>query len=180
MQPHLTDGVVALRPLQPSDVDPITEACQDPETQRWTTVPVPYRREHSVEFVANHDADSQGWTSGLNPLWVVTSIDEDRYGGAIDLRLDGEGSAEVGYALAPWMRGRGAMQRTLRLALRHAFDEGGVERVVWYAHVGNDASRRTAEAVGFHILDGVLRAGCAARGKRYDSWVGDLLPADLR
>ena len=72
------------------------------------------------------------------------------------------------------------MQRALRLACRWAFDEAGLARIVWYAHVGNTASRRTAQAVGFHVLDGVLRQQCVARGVRYDSWVGDLLPGDLR
>ena len=36
----LTDGVITLRPPEPGDVDAIYEACQDPEIQRWTGVPV--------------------------------------------------------------------------------------------------------------------------------------------
>ncbi len=176
---RLTDGVVVLRALLPTDVDDITEACQDPETQRWTTVPVPYTREHSVEFVANHGTDSVGWREGRNPVWVITEAGHDHYGGAIDLRLDGDGGAEVGYALAPRMRGKGHMQRALRLACTWAFTEGGVAHVIWFAHVGNEASRRTAEAVGFRSLDGVLRQHCVSRGVRHDSWVADLLPGDL-
>ena len=42
---ELTDGTVVLRTMSLDDVDDITEACQDPETQRWTTVPVPYKRD---------------------------------------------------------------------------------------------------------------------------------------
>lgn len=180
MEPvELTDGVVVLRPLVLDDVDVITEACQDPVTQRWTTVPVPYTRDHSVDFVSNHTADSPGWAEGTNPLWAVCLTGDRRYGGALDLRLDSEGQAEVGYALAPWLRGHGHMQRALRLACRWAFDEVGLARVVWYAHVGNDPSRRTAEAVGFRVLDGVLRQALVAREVRHDAWVGDLLPGDL-
>jgi RimJ/RimL family protein N-acetyltransferase len=176
---ELTDGTVLLRPLDNGDVDAVTEACQDPQTQRWTTVPVPYTREHAVEFVADQGADGEGWSAGRNPLWVVCLVENRRYGGAVDLRLDDEGGCEVGFALAPWMRGHGHMQAALRLALRHAFETLGVARVVWQAHVGNTASRRTAEAVGFTVLDGVLRQALVARGVRYDAWVGDLLPADL-
>ncbi len=175
----LTDGVIVLRPLRPEDVEAITEACQDPETQRWTTVPVPYTHEHSVEFVAGNGPESEGWVQGRNPLWVVTSADDDRYGGALDLRLDGAGKAEVGYALAPWLRGRGHMRRALQLACRWGFDEAGLATIIWFAHVGNTASRRTAEAVGFRVLEGTLRQHCVSRGVRYDSWVGDLLPGDL-
>ena len=143
-------------------------------------MPVPYTRENSLDFVANHGPGSSGWTEGRNPLWVVTLADEGRYGGALDLRLDDEGGAEVGYALAPWLRGQGHMQRALRLACRWAFEDRGLARIVWYAHVGNTASRRTAEAVGFHVLDGVLRQALVSRGVRHDGWVGDLLPGDLR
>jgi RimJ/RimL family protein N-acetyltransferase len=177
---ELTDGTVVLRALTLDDVDTITEACQDPETQRWTTVPVPYTREHSIDFASNHGAGSTGWVEGRNPLWIVCLAGDRRYGGAVDLRLDSEGAAEVGYALAPWLRGYGHMQRALRLACGWAFADAGLARIVWYAHVGNTASRRTAEAVGFHVLEGVLRQQCVARGARYDSWVGDLLPGDLR
>jgi RimJ/RimL family protein N-acetyltransferase len=177
---ELTDGTIVLRTVSLDDVDDITEACQDPETQRWTTVPVPYKRDHSIDFAGNHGPDSAGWTEGRNPLWVICLTDDRRYGGAIDLRLDSEGAAEVGFALAPRLRGHGYMQRALRLACRWGFDEAGLARIAWYAHVGNTASRRTALAVGFHVLEGVLRQDCVARGVRYDSWVGDLLPGDLR
>lgn len=176
---ELSDDVVVLRPFEEGDIDVVTNACQDPETQRWTTVPVPYTREHSVEFVGANGPTGEGWAGGRNPLWVVCLLDDRRYGGALDLRLDGEGSAEVGYALAPWLRGRGLMQRALRLACRYGFDELGLTRIVWYAHLGNTGSRRTAEAVGFKVLDGVLRQALVARGVRHDAWVGDLLATDL-
>jgi RimJ/RimL family protein N-acetyltransferase len=177
---ELTDGTVLLRPLDDGDVDVVTEACQDPETQAWTTVPVPYTRDDAVEFVTTNRADGAGWTSGRNPLWTVCLAPDRRYGGALDLRLDEDGSAEVGYALAPWLRGRGLMQRALRLGCRYGFEELGLARIVWYAHLGNTASRRTAEAVGFRVLDGVLRQALVARGVRHDGWVGDLLREDLR
>ena len=57
--------------------------------------------------------------------------------------------AEVGYWLSPEARGRGAMQRALRLLLAWAFETLGLERVDWSAVADNAASRATAEAVGF-------------------------------
>lgn len=42
---------VALRHWRDSDRDIVFAACQDPEIQRWTTVPVPYTEQHAVDFV---------------------------------------------------------------------------------------------------------------------------------
>ncbi|MDQ1625080.1 MAG: hypothetical protein QOJ49_578, partial [Actinomycetota bacterium] len=55
----------------------------------------------------------------------------------------------------------------------------GLGRVEWLAHVGNDASRRVAEKVGF-VYEGMQRAKCHQRGVRYDAWVAGLLPGELR
>ncbi|MDX6259982.1 MAG: hypothetical protein QOH84_1670, partial [Kribbellaceae bacterium] len=39
--PTLTDEVVTLRAHTTADIQPAYEVCQDPEMQRWTTIPVP-------------------------------------------------------------------------------------------------------------------------------------------
>lgn len=49
-QPTLTGPRVRLRPWWDDDVDAVFAACQDAEIQRWTEVPVPYRREHAAAF----------------------------------------------------------------------------------------------------------------------------------
>lgn len=38
-QPTLADATVTLRPVRASDLPDVLAACQDPETQRWTTIP---------------------------------------------------------------------------------------------------------------------------------------------
>jgi RimJ/RimL family protein N-acetyltransferase len=173
----LTDGYVMLRVPTTHDIDQIVEACQDPEFQRWTTVPVPYERTHAEEYIQSF---SDGWSTGRNPGWVmVEPSDSRRYLGGIDLRLDGAGAAEVGFAVAPWGRGRGVCTAALRQVCRWGFADLGLDRIAWYAHVGNEASRSVAEKVGFQILQGTLRQALVARGTRYDGWVGDLLPSDL-
>ena len=55
----------------------------------------------------------------------------------------------------------------------------GVQRLEWYANVGNMASRRVAEKVGFTV-EGTLRRGLDQRGTRVDAWIGSLLPGELR
>ena len=44
--------------------------------------------------------------------------------------------------------------------------------------VGNEPSRRVAEAVGVRV-EGLLRRGESRRGERLDHWVGGLLAEDL-
>jgi len=49
--PTLTDGTVTLRAHRESDAQGAFEQCQDPDSQRWTTVPLPYTFEDAVAFV---------------------------------------------------------------------------------------------------------------------------------
>ena len=174
--PVLSDGFVFLRPPVPADSIDITEACQDREIVRWTTVPSPYVLQDALTWISQHQAGPNWWRG---PTWAITQGDS-RWGGSIDLRLDGAGGAEVGYLVAPWLRGNRAATRALRLVCAWAFMSAGVKVVRWYAHVGNEASRAVATNVGFHIHREVLRQGLVHDGARVDGWVGDLLPGEVQ
>ena len=169
-------GPLLLRPPARDDVDAITDACQDPVTQRWTSIPVPYSRADAVAFVEEYAAG--GWASGQCPVFAVTDP-AGRYLASFDLRLDGSGMGTVGFAVAPWARGRGVGRDALRRVCRWGFDDLGLARVEWWAYVGNEASRRTALSVGFR-MEGTCRSRFVARGRRHDAWVAGLLPGDLR
>jgi RimJ/RimL family protein N-acetyltransferase len=174
---ELSDGRVRLRAPRDSDLDDIVAACQDPEAVRWTSVPQPYGPAEAEGFLRIVE---DGWTSGRAAIFFISTAEHDgRYCGAIDLRLDGEGGGEVGFAVAPWARGSGVCTAALRLVCRWGFDTLGLGRIEWLAHVGNDASRRVADKVGF-VFEGVQRAKCHQRGVRYDAWVAGLLPGELR
>ena len=176
--PVLSDGVVTLRPLRPEDADDVTAGCQDPRSVEFTTVPSPYHRTDAEAFIAQKADPEQWWD---NPTWALTlpGTTGDRWGGTLDLRPDGEGGAEVGYMVAPWLRGRGVATRSLRLACRWAFTGLDLHVVLWFAFHGNDASRAVAESVGFRVLDEPVRRFLVQRGQRIDAWVGSLLPEDL-
>ncbi|MFJ8582773.1 GNAT family N-acetyltransferase [Micromonospora sp. NPDC093277] len=45
-QPTLTGEKVRLRPWRDTDATAVYEACQAPDVQRYTTVPVPHLRDH--------------------------------------------------------------------------------------------------------------------------------------
>src|SRR5687767_7263898 len=119
--PVLADDVVTLRAHTEADIDPAYVMCQDPEMQRWTTIPVPYLREHAVGFLT--EIIPNGWRDGGMWAWAIEY--DGQYAGTIDLR-DGEGGVgEVGFAVAPAARGAGVMTRALKLVVRYAFDELG-------------------------------------------------------
>jgi RimJ/RimL family protein N-acetyltransferase len=167
--PTLTDGVVTLRAHREADVPDIVAHCSDPLMARWTRVPRPYTVAHAREFVAGRRAE---WESGRELGFAIEH--EGRYAGSVDLRPAEGRTAEVGYALAPWARGRGAMTATLRLLLPWAFEHVGLTAVHWRARVGNWGSRRVAWATGFRV-EGQVRRSIGAGTHAYDAWVGSLL-----
>jgi RimJ/RimL family protein N-acetyltransferase/DNA-binding CsgD family transcriptional regulator len=174
--PVLSDGVVTLRPPRADDAPDITLGCQDPLSVQWTTVPTPYDLTDADRWLATRSSSAEWWRA---PVWAITAGPSDRWGGNIDLRLDGEGGANTGYLLAPWLRGQGHAPRALRLACSWAFTTLGVEVVTWCAFAGNEASRQTARNVGFRVPDHVFPRYTAQRGERRDSWIGTLTPEDL-
>ncbi len=160
-----------------SDVAAIYEACQDADTQRYTTVPSPYEHRHAEEFVPRVAAQ---WDEGVHLTWAMR--DGDTLAGMIGLyRLDGAGRGELGYWVSPWSRRRGFITEASRAVLDWGFAADGpdLERIEWYAVAGNTASARSARAVGFRY-EGLLRAGIAGKNGREDAWLAALLRADER
>lgn len=173
--PTLTDGVVTLRAHRTGDVDEILRQGQDLVMQQWTTVPVPYEREHALGFAT--EIMPKGWLEPAGSKgFAIETLDggRPRFAGTVDFRPDLAGGAEVGFGLAPWARGRGLMTRALRLGLSWAWDALALQAVHWRANVGNFPSRRVAWACGFRF-DGTVRSLLPQRGERYDGWVASLL-----
>jgi RimJ/RimL family protein N-acetyltransferase len=172
--PVLADGVITLRAHTPADVEAAYQVCQDPEMQRWTTIPVPYEREHAVQYLT--EFIPAGWRNGTSWGWAIEY--DGRYAGTIDLRPGEGGVGEVGFATAPWARGHGVMTRALALTVDHAFEQG-LQRVIWRAYVGNYGSRRVAWKNGFRNLVMVPDGG-VARGIRKDEWIASIAQDDER
>ena len=106
---------------------------------------------------------------------MVEAQDDDgdqRFAGTISLRNEDDGRAEIAYGSHPWVRGRGVMERALRLLLEWGFAERDLQTVIWLARRGNWASRRLAWRLGFSF-DGhaALLAARSATGC-VDAWVG--------
>jgi RimJ/RimL family protein N-acetyltransferase len=151
----LVDGPTVLRSWRDSDAAAVTAACQDPEIARWTRVPDNYTESDARAFLLyRHDAVLAGAAA---PFAVVSA--DDRLLGSVALigiewpHLRGE----VGYWLAPEVRGQGHATRAVRLACAWGFDALGLERIVLHAAIKNVASQRVAERSGF-AREAVLRA----------------------
>jgi RimJ/RimL family protein N-acetyltransferase len=146
--PRLGDGVIALRPPSPDDVDALYDACQDSQIARFTSIPCPYRREHAVKFV---DDVTRGWRDGVNIAFVVVDAESGELLGTTGLaRLERQDDvAEVGYWVKREARGRGVAPRAVRLVANWVLRDLGVGRLELQADVRNTASQRVAEKVGF-------------------------------
>lgn len=172
----LSDGVVLLRRPGDEDVDDIVTGCRDPQVARWMTLPDPYGADDARAWLAQRATDEQWWSW---PMWAITTPPSPRWSGSIGLHPDGEGAAEVGYLVAPWARGDRLAERSLRLVCAFAFGTLGLQVVTWRAYVGNEASRRVAQQVGFDIPDHAFARWGAHRGERRDCWLGTLTPEAL-
>lgn len=166
-----------LRAPAERDVDAITAACQDPEIVRWTTVPDPYSRS-DAEFYVRRLAPGE-WALGTECVLAIVD-GADNWVGNITLRLAGPESTtgEVGFLVAPQARGQGYASAALDALSAWSVEVFGVERIVWRALVGNDASRRVAQRAGFQV-EGTQRGGGVHRGQRRDMWVAAKLATDL-
>lgn len=178
--PTLTDAPVdgrsvTIRGHLSSDAQGSFEQCQDPASQAWTTVPIPYSMDDARAFVG--EIMPQGWA--FDTEWGFAVEYDGRYAGTVSLRNEGQGRAEIAYGSHPWVRGTGVMERALRLLLDWGFAERDLRTVIWWAHVGNWASRRLAWKLGFTV-EGKVRRWQPQRGDLIDSWVGSLLRDDPR
>ena len=177
MQPtEIAAGRLHLRPWASYDADAVFTVCSDPVTQRWTTVPSPYTREHAQAYV---DGASAGWAAETALTWAVRdSTTGDvlanialRRGDSREDSRTAEGRWSVGYWAVPVARGHGVMTEALQAVCRWAFGPLGATRLIWEAEVGNWPSRRVAEKAGFTI-DADARSTLMHRGVEAPGWIG--------
>ena len=173
--PTLTDGVVTIRAHRREDARRAFEQCADPLSQQWTRVPIPYSLTDAERFVT--EAMPGGWET--NEEWAFAIDVGGEFGGTVSLRNEGEGRAEIAYGAHPAIRGTGAVERALRLLLDWGFEAMELETIIWWAHVGNWASRRVAWRLGFSF-DGTVRHWQPQRAELHDGWVGTLLRGEAR
>ena len=110
---------------------------------------------------------------------AVIERSSDRYIGGAALRPIGRNpeQLDIGYAFAPHAHGEGYATETVGALVDEAFGKRGAERIIATVFVGNAASRRVVEKVGF-VCEGVLRAAVRKRGRMLDEWMMAMVRSD--
>lgn len=156
-----------------TDVDVITEYCQDPLFEAHLTTPWPYAREHAVQFVGSHVPT--GWADDTEYTWALRA--DGVFLGVIGARTE---RGDVGFWLGAPFRRRGYMAEALGGVADWWFTSLGRDTLRWECVVGNTASVATARAAGF-TYTGVAPAEVPDRdGSLPPAWHGILRRSDAR
>lgn len=162
----------------------------DPTSREWMPLPDPYGPEQFAFFL--EQVVGAGWREDTEYTFAIRerAAGPDDPAAAPLLGCVGLGGpkatvkqvGEIGWVVHPDARGRGlaaeAAGMVVDWALRSAADGGlGMRRAIWFAGVGNEASRRVAEKVGFRV-EGTLRSEVRLVEGYVDGWVGTVLPGD--
>lgn len=146
----LAGGGVRLRAWRPEDVEAV-ELDDTPEHFE-----PPGARQTPDTFAQWLLRREERMMTGASTWWCIADAATDRALGLVTLIEDGQepGCAELGYALFPSARGRGAATIGSRLALDHGFapvaDGGlGLRKVVALTVGDNQASAAVLERLGF-------------------------------
>lgn len=167
---HLTTARLQLRPYRVDDVDHIVAYATLEPWSRYLPVPVPYTREHAVQFVeAMMSLDPQ-----THRAWAI--VRQHTVVGGINIRFHHDGLVgELGWSLAPWLWGQGLATEAAFAVLNDAFaNTPTLVRVRAMADVRNVASQRVMEKIGLRY-EGTLRQNRTTRGELMDEmWFGVL------
>ncbi|MCK7638539.1 GNAT family N-acetyltransferase [Corynebacterium sp. P7202] len=170
----LSDGVIRLRRPVEEDVHEVYATAVDPLSVNFTSVPRHYTLDMAADYLrsCSDDPDLVFWA-------IELTGDPGHYAGNISLRSVDRavGSVTVGYATAPWARGRGIMPRALTLVAAHAFDND-VHRIELRCLSDNVRSRSVAERCGF-TFEGIRREAALHRGSHVDTACYSLLRTDV-
>ena len=156
-----------------SDVDRITEYCQDPVFERFMATPWPYERRHAEGFVEL--VVPTGWESDAEYTWAIREVENAELLGMIGWRAE---LGDVGFWMGAPHRGRGYTSEALATVCEWLFVERDIDRIAWESVAGNVESARVARAAGFRYLgEGAVRTAFRD-GSFPDGWHAELLRHD--
>ncbi len=169
---NLSDGIVTLRALEPSDVDRLYVWENDPSVWRHGDRRAPLSRQQLWDYVNNYDADPV--RAGQLRL-MIADVDGEAVGTADLYELDAiNRRAAVGIMVIPACRRRGYAVRALRLLARYCRDQIGLHQLWSVTADDNEASRRTFASAGYQIA-GRLRSWTRSGGVYHDAYISQLM-----
>ena len=90
-------------------------------------------------------------------------------GAGLNPKVEEPATVTISYTMAPLAQGRGYATEAVQRLVDEAFTRRGVERILGPVFVGNGASRRVLEKVGFQ-LDGITPDALVKRSVSIDLW----------
>jgi len=168
------DDFFVARHLEERDVQIVTRAFCDPLSDGENRKPFD---EALLRTVLREPLSERRARAILVPYVIENTADESLYGGITFRHFDPmRGVIEIGYWLLPHARGRGLATRSVRAAAREAF-ASGLWRIEANVRIGNGASERVLERVGF-TREGLRRRLLRDGGERVDATHFSLLAGE--
>jgi ribosomal-protein-alanine N-acetyltransferase len=173
-----TDRLV-LRPVAEADADAVFAACSNPTLTRFTLFETHQTRDDSLAFVRDYVAaryaemvpDPFAVTLKDDPeSWMIGAV--GCHWGAREHKV-----MELGYWVAEHLWGRGIAAEATAAVVRFVFAAYPVERLQSRVFVGNPASARVLEKVGFKY-EGTLRSAVFRREQFHDLMMFALLRSE--
>ena len=172
-----TDRLVLREVRRDADLAALFELFADPEVARYTDTGPFASLEDAVEVLEWID---HIFTSRQGMRWALTlREDVDTLIGTAGYNQwhRGNHSAELGYDLAQRHWGQGLMAEALTRIIDFGFDQMALNRIEADVTVGNEASLRVLDKLGFH-REGLLRQRGFWRSAYHDVWLYSLLAED--
>lgn len=168
----LTDGEVALRAFEASDVGKKVEWINDPENNTYLHYDLPLEYEKTLQWYERvKDSETRLDLTILyngEPVGVIGLL-------SIDKR---NGKAEYYITLgAPEAKGRGVASKASSLLLDYAFDVLGLNRVYLFTESENTRAQKLFSRVGF-VSEGLFRDDLFSRGRYVDRLAYSVIAKD--
>ena len=167
---------VVVRPAQPSDAAFLRRWRAEPAVRRYQPLHNVSVARLRADLAAQRPRDLYRGR-GDRYTWMIEA-DRERSGWITLAVVNWEhGLSELGYALSTPHHGRGVMTAALGQLLPEILLRTPIERIEARCAVGNSASRRVLEKLGF-VHEGTLRSYFLLQGRRTDHHLYALLRND--
>lgn len=175
--PRLETKRLVLREMRPEDAEAIFHILGDEEVMRYYEMPVFIRLEEArqtLERVRSRRERGEGMRWGITIKGEDTVVGSCGYSWHLSHRF-----GEIGYDLARAYWKQGIMTEAIQALLQFGFEARNLHRVEAKVRLGNDASMRVLQKLGFQE-EGILRERIFVNNQFYDVKLFSLLKSEYR
>jgi RimJ/RimL family protein N-acetyltransferase len=168
--------VVELELFGPGHLAAFAALLDDPDVLRFTRLPQSPPPDYAETWFAAYEA---GRRDGTREAFAIVVTGTGEFAGiGVAPKIDHQArTLELGYIVAPELRGRGIATKGLGLLTTWSFEEAGALRSELFISVANEASKVVATRCRY-VREGVLRSAYVKDGWREDTELWSRLPSD--